>query len=251
MVWLQDQHGRLYYYAHLHRWAVRPGEIVRPGDTVGFVGNSGNAEYTPSHLHFGVYIPGVGPVDPARVLSDDGPRVIPRGSNPNLVGTWARVTGMATLMRAAPSDSATEIARLPRGTPVQVRAETGRWYLARLAGVGGGYVSLRDVAPLGPGSRRAVAAATPLLTAPAAGGIAVDSLPAGTTVRVLARYADYFLVQREDSATGWIGRAAFTPARTVARTASPAPVDLTALADSLRHVRVPLAGLLSPGGKRK
>ena len=56
-VWLRDGEGRglNYYYAHLDSQLVRPGQIVARGDTVGLVGNTGNARTTPPHLHFGIY----------------------------------------------------------------------------------------------------------------------------------------------------------------------------------------------------
>jgi hypothetical protein len=51
------------YYAHLDEQLVREGQIVNKGDVIGLVGNTGNAEKTSPHLHFGVYVQG-GPVDP-------------------------------------------------------------------------------------------------------------------------------------------------------------------------------------------
>lgn len=55
-VWLRPE-GKNYtlYYAHLDKQLVREGQFVKKGETVGLVGNTGNAKYTPSHLHFGVY----------------------------------------------------------------------------------------------------------------------------------------------------------------------------------------------------
>ncbi|RYY89822.1 MAG: M23 family metallopeptidase [Chitinophagaceae bacterium] len=49
--------GRAYnlYYAHLDQQWVQPGQRVKAGDTLGLVGNTGNARNTPPHLHFGVY----------------------------------------------------------------------------------------------------------------------------------------------------------------------------------------------------
>jgi len=49
--------GRRYYYAHLHRFAegLAVGQWVTTDTVIGFVGNSGNAETTPPHLHFGMY----------------------------------------------------------------------------------------------------------------------------------------------------------------------------------------------------
>ena len=49
--------GRVYYYAHLSRFAegLRIGDEVTEETVLGYVGNTGNARTTPSHLHFGVY----------------------------------------------------------------------------------------------------------------------------------------------------------------------------------------------------
>ena len=49
---------------------VRPSPdfVENVGDTLGFVGNTGNAITTPPHLHFGVYYRGEGAVDPAPYL---------------------------------------------------------------------------------------------------------------------------------------------------------------------------------------
>ena len=57
VVWLQPLFGNTrLYYAHLDSQSVEPGQYVFAGETIGTVGNSGNARTTPPHLHFGVYI---------------------------------------------------------------------------------------------------------------------------------------------------------------------------------------------------
>lgn len=51
--------GSWHYYAHLSRVApLGIGDVVRPGDTLGYVGNTGNARGTPCHLHYGIYLRG-------------------------------------------------------------------------------------------------------------------------------------------------------------------------------------------------
>ena len=55
--------GNSIYYAHLDRIAVSDGQSVKLGDTLGFVGNTGNAKTTTPHLHFGFYQTG-GAVNP-------------------------------------------------------------------------------------------------------------------------------------------------------------------------------------------
>ena len=55
-IWLTTESGTAFYYAHLDRWAagLYEGMEVQAGDLIGYVGNTGNAKYTPSHLHFGI-----------------------------------------------------------------------------------------------------------------------------------------------------------------------------------------------------
>jgi peptidoglycan LD-endopeptidase LytH len=68
--------GRVYYYAHLDRYAddLSAGDEVLAGDTLGFVGNTGNARTTPPHLHFGVYT-ATGAVNPLPLLMIETPSV--------------------------------------------------------------------------------------------------------------------------------------------------------------------------------
>jgi murein DD-endopeptidase MepM/ murein hydrolase activator NlpD len=56
-LWLRDRSGNEFYYAHLAAFsplAVNGGR-VQAGDVVGFVGNTGDADTTPYHLHFEIH----------------------------------------------------------------------------------------------------------------------------------------------------------------------------------------------------
>lgn len=56
VIWMKDNKlNRSYYFAHLDSQIVTKGMIVKQGDTLGTVGNTGNARRTRSHLHFGIY----------------------------------------------------------------------------------------------------------------------------------------------------------------------------------------------------
>ena len=51
--------GAGHYYAHLEDYAdISPNDWVNAGDTIGYVGDSGNAKGTSPHVHYGIYING-------------------------------------------------------------------------------------------------------------------------------------------------------------------------------------------------
>ena len=51
--------GAGHYYAHLEDYAdIAPNDWVNSGDIIGYVGDSGNAKGTPTHVHYGIYING-------------------------------------------------------------------------------------------------------------------------------------------------------------------------------------------------
>ena len=56
-LWLQDRAGNEFYYAHLSAYSPLAvnGAQVRAGEVLGFVGNTGDAEHTPYHLHFEIH----------------------------------------------------------------------------------------------------------------------------------------------------------------------------------------------------
>ena len=85
-LWLKDDLGNTYYYAHLSGYAsqIADGVRVRGGEIIAFVGNTGQAITTPPHLHFEIH-------------PSDGPSVDPY---PYLLA-WQRGTGVALAFTAA------------------------------------------------------------------------------------------------------------------------------------------------------
>ena len=75
-LWLRDDRGNEFYYAHLSAYSPLAvnGAIVKTGDVLGFVGDTGDAEGTPFHLHFEIHPVGLldrgydGAVDPTSYL---------------------------------------------------------------------------------------------------------------------------------------------------------------------------------------
>ena len=93
---ITDDNGWRYLYIHLNNdspgtddgwnpqgWILpnrlRVGDRVEAGQVIGYVGDSGNAETTPSHVHFELHRPGVGAINPtpAVLLAQREERVIP------------------------------------------------------------------------------------------------------------------------------------------------------------------------------
>ena len=63
-LWLRDRQGNQFYYAHLSAFSplARDGREVRAGAVIGFVGNTGDAQSTPYHLHFEIHPVGLLPM---------------------------------------------------------------------------------------------------------------------------------------------------------------------------------------------
>lgn len=204
IVWLRDaRRSQFFYYAHLDSQTVRDGERVRPGDTVGLIGNTGNARTTPPHLHFGIYRRGEGPVDPLPWIRESRGEASPVAVDTSLLGAWAR-TGGRTNLRAGRGTGAEVLETLGPHTLARVEAGTGSWYRIRLPDGRGGFVYGPLLEPAAREVRRRVVSAGPLLESPRVGAVAVDSLPGPRSVAVLGTFRDYLYIRPGDGREGWI-----------------------------------------------
>jgi murein DD-endopeptidase MepM/ murein hydrolase activator NlpD len=67
--YVTTKEGHELYFAHLSAYSdVKPGDSVKVGDVVGFVGDTGNAAGGAPHLHFEIHPKGKGPVNPKPYL---------------------------------------------------------------------------------------------------------------------------------------------------------------------------------------
>ncbi len=91
VVWLRDtKRGNSLYFAHLEEFRVKKYDKVKVGDTLGTVGNSGNARTTAPHLHFGIYKNG--PIDPYPYIVAEHERVEVFEPDTALLGKKLRFT---------------------------------------------------------------------------------------------------------------------------------------------------------------
>jgi murein DD-endopeptidase MepM/ murein hydrolase activator NlpD len=99
-LWLRDSQGNEFYYAHLSAFTplARNGMRVKAGEMLGFVGNTGDAQGTPTHLHFEVHPSSLlfmgydGAVNPTPYLNAWKHLQDVRFSN---VASWLAKTGIA------------------------------------------------------------------------------------------------------------------------------------------------------------
>jgi murein DD-endopeptidase MepM/ murein hydrolase activator NlpD len=142
VVWLGDERRRQsLYYAHLDSASVVEGQRVRRGDTLGFVGNTGNARTTKPHLHFGIYRRGEGPIDPlahVRLVSTEPPRI--RADTAN-VGRAAVTRVASATLRLSPSATGTPVASIPRDTPLHIMGANANAFRVQFSNGTTGYLS--------------------------------------------------------------------------------------------------------------
>ena len=212
-VWLSGRGDRSYYYAHLDHQAVRSGEEVATGDTVGWVGNTGNAARTPPHLHFGVRLRGgPGYVDPYPYVARVDVEPAAPSVDTTRLGDWIRSRGELNL-RAAPDLGSNVVRTLPRHTVARVRAGTETWYRVELPDRSVGFVSARLTDVLeAPVARFRTAEARPVRDAPSPAAATLDSVPPGAEPPVLGRFGDWTLV-RAGRGDGWVYDGDEMPAR--------------------------------------
>ncbi len=123
-VWLRDGiFGQSLYYAHLDSILVSGGKRVKTGDTLGLVGNTGNAKTTSPHLHFGIYTTN-GAIDPLPFVAIK--------SRTKLLESTIISNGITRLkineLRIGASVKTNKIMDLPINVQVNILAKTERWF---------------------------------------------------------------------------------------------------------------------------
>jgi murein DD-endopeptidase MepM/ murein hydrolase activator NlpD len=205
-VWLHDPALDVtYYYAHLDRWTVRAGQRVSAGQTIGLVGNTGNASSGSPHLHFGVYRADGQATDPMPYLNGAGLPVPLLNGDSSLLGRRLRTTQQKVALSAEPDGRSGRTTDLATGTIVWVDAVTSETCRVRLPDGTAGFVMttaielaadpLRWVATNGPAA---------ILDRPLSSAGVVARLDRDAPLSVLGVFADYLLVRTREGQEGWI-----------------------------------------------
>jgi murein DD-endopeptidase MepM/ murein hydrolase activator NlpD len=204
VVWLLDtRREQSLYYAHLDRQLVSTGDVVQVGDTLGLVGNTGNARNTPPHLHFGIYRRG--PVDPLPFIDTRRGTPADISADTSLFGARVRIARAQTALRPAPQANGDSSRTVARTAVLTVLGAAGNWLRVRLPGGEAGFVIASAVqrleTPITVVSREA---GVVLRERPTPASVIVDSLASPARLSVLGRYGRWLLVVSETQREGWI-----------------------------------------------
>lgn len=203
VVWLRTPSGESLYHAHLDSVHVRRGTRVHIGDTLGFVGNTGNARTTPPHLHFGVYQRGA--TDPYPFIynpSQTPPRL---QADESRVGSVSVAARPGVPLRSTPATRGPVLERLDADVPVTILGASGAWYRVRLPDSSMGFVGDRDLAADETVLDRLVVDGPAVLSAwPGDSSVSAAAVDRGDLIEVLGRFNDQVLVRAPGGITGWM-----------------------------------------------
>lgn len=203
VVWLRDERrNQSLYYAHLDRQVARDGESVAQGDTLGFVGNTGNARTTPPHLHFGIYRRGEGPIDPYPFVWSPSSNPPALEADSGRLGEWIRVSAPRVVLTGGiVADT------LVRSTLMRVIGVSGASYRVELPDKRVGFVAERSVqAAVNPSAQSVLASGGRILEQPRPEAVVVEIMEPGTRVGVLGEFAGFEMVRTDRGGMGWVRR---------------------------------------------
>lgn len=204
VVWMRDRNrGHSYYFAHLDEQLVQSGTSVKQGDTLGLVGNTGNARTTPPHLHFGIYQRGSkDPIHFIRTLDIMTNSPMDTSFQPEAFKVMAQKLNL----RSGPGTENPAIGQLEQDNWLKVIGRHGDWFRIALPNQKQGYVHQKLVAPVKEGKTVVLEGPAVLLSDISTDAVPVTFLVDSTSVEVLAGFQDYQYVKTADDLYGWVLR---------------------------------------------
>jgi murein DD-endopeptidase MepM/ murein hydrolase activator NlpD len=206
LVVMMRPNGKNYtlYYAHLDKQLAVEGQQVKTGDTLGLMGNTGNARTTPPHLHFGIYTGG-GAIDPLPFVNPEvaAPRAVTAATT-NINATLR--SSSKTSLRESPHSKALTLKSIEPSTILLVEAATDSWYKAKLPDGTTGYLPDKGLSSVTTGIRSIKLKPTQLALydQPITPAPIKKTLDSGSIVNLLGKFEDFLLVKDEDAETGWV-----------------------------------------------
>ena len=188
------------YYAHLDTQLVRSGERVNVGDTIGLIGNTGNAQSTPAHLHFGIYTSG-GAIDPLPFVNTNRPPIRTVKADTGFITKHVRMKNTTTLYMGS-STASVQKETINQGAIAKVLGATDDLYKIQLPSDEEGFIKSAFVT-IQPLLKETITESKPLLDSPGSNTPIKKQLMTGSTITVIGTFGDYYFVESENI-RGWI-----------------------------------------------
>lgn len=206
VIWLRDPERNLsLYYAHLDSQMVSSGQRVKIGDTLGLVGNTGNAITTPPHLHFGIYSAGFGAVDPYPFLHTKNSATETAHGGLEYIGKRVRIKNPLVNFRLTPDLQSEIITKLPENSLLKIRGNSEKWLRGESPENLKGFVHVSMVELIEvPLEIFSLPEPAPLLDYPGEKGVLIRQLESGTSLEILAEQSEFYYVRAESLEEGWI-----------------------------------------------
>ncbi|MBD0350727.1 MAG: M23 family metallopeptidase [Flavisolibacter sp.] len=197
VVWLRSQDLNVsLYYAHLDQQLVSTGQRVKAGDTLGLVGNTGNAQTTSPHLHFGIYTAS-GAIDPFPFVNPVERKPPEVKIKPEQFNTYARLISDIRNNEAGQP--------LKKNTIVFISAANTQDYivetqLGKMAAIPYKDIQIADNQI----SSIKIKDSIYVFDAPDATAPRKLQLPSNATVRVYGYYNGFAFIRTENNEQGWL-----------------------------------------------
>ncbi len=203
VVWMLDQQrGHSYYFAHLDRQLVTAGTMVKKGDTLGTVGNTGNARTTPPHLHFGIYQHRS--LDPVHFIQTLGDRIQATPWDTTIREFDYKVVAKKIAMKTGPGNNYNNIIELPKDSYVQIVAQTDDWFRVKLPDGRQGFVLKTKISPIKKGRQLQMKDASTVFSKAGDNAVPLQHLESNGTVEVLAIFEKFRFVRTQQGILGWL-----------------------------------------------
>ncbi|MBL3657815.1 peptidoglycan DD-metalloendopeptidase family protein [Fulvivirga sediminis] len=204
-IWLKDsKRGQSYYFAHLDKQLTQAGKKVMPGDTLGLVGNTGNAKSTPPHLHFGIY--SQGSKDPIHYIKTISNTTVTFNTDYSAFSRYFITSPSYINLRSGPGSSYKVLCQLEKNTAVTPIGQHGDWLRIELPDHKQGYLFKKLISPIGAELEDLLLLSQPLYSSASNDAIPIMQLPDSTSAKVLGVFKNFSYIKTFNEQEGWISK---------------------------------------------
>ena len=202
VIWFRDRHRpQTLYFAHLQDVLVEEDMEISQGDTIGTVGNSGNAITTPPHLHFGIY--SNGPVDPYPFVAETRTKYKKQFAKSEYIGVTARAKKAGNVKLFGQLRDSKSVA-IEKDEIFTVVGASGVYYRVILPDESQGYLFYDNIEMLDRPIRRLTESNIVLRPRPEIMAPPVTEINSESSLSLLGYSGNFWFVETLGGARGWL-----------------------------------------------